>query len=283
LQAPILNQIDELLSRIKNLPPAPQILPPLLKALGEDDTNLDRIADMVSFDPALTAKLLTTCNSAFFARRVKIESVAGALQQLGLQTVYRIVASSTGALLFKPSSDSANSFANEWWRHSVMTAFAAQFVAEDMQVQTGAMFTAGLLQDIGRVVLLEEYKEDYVTLLTEDGLTESQLAGRESVAFGVNHSEIGGRLLEKWRFSPMMVLSVIARNDPLKAPDGNIRRMAACLHLGNSLAKSIEAGNDEVTVPVSVQILNRSAVDIVRYTDLIRENMNFVEALCRLR
>src|SRR5437870_1457491 len=96
-----MDKIDELLSRIESLPPAPQILPPLLQALGEDDTDLERVVNMLSFDPALTARLLMTCNSAFFARSTKIDSVAEALQQLGFQTVYRIVAGATGARLFR--------------------------------------------------------------------------------------------------------------------------------------------------------------------------------------
>src|SRR6185369_2958873 len=113
---------DELINRIKDLPSAPQILPPLLEALGNDNTDLDRVAELISVDPGLTAKLLKNCNSAFWALSTRIDSVSGALQRLGFQAVYRIVAAMKGAGLFKPSQAVDDAISSRWWRHAVLSA-----------------------------------------------------------------------------------------------------------------------------------------------------------------
>jgi HD-like signal output (HDOD) protein len=191
-----MDKIDTLLDSFKAFPTAPQILPPLLQALGEDNVNLARIVDLVSVDPALTAQILKTCNSAFFSRSTSIDSVHDAVNQLGLQTVYCIVAGTTGSQLFT-STQPANSAA-DWWRNAVMTAFASQFVAEGVNAEPGAMFTAGLLHDFGKVLLWQAFQADYARLLEEPGLTEPEIAKREAAAFGIDHAEVGGRLLARW-------------------------------------------------------------------------------------
>ena len=281
------DRIDRLLETIQGLPSAPEILMPLLHALGEEETNLSRVTDMIQFDPALTAKLLNTCNSAFFGVSVKIDSVSDAIQRLGFRTVYSIVAAAAGGTLFAASGPTVAELGAKWWRHAVMTAFAAQFVAEDIGAETGTMFTAGLLHDLGQIVLLREFKSDYTRVLAEADAEGASLLELEKVKFGVNHVEIGRRLLERWKFSPAIVAAVGFHNDPAQAGDSELQRLAACLHLANELARSLESGKGkesllEIQRVISFSILDRTWKDISLYYELIAENMNYVEAMCRL-
>ncbi len=268
--------------------PAPQILPPLLQALGKEDADLKRVADLISFDPALTARLLGFCNSAFFGLSTRIDSVPEAVHQLGFRTVYRIVAGTVGGRLLTPSQRDADNFPGSWWKHAVLTAFAAQFVADDIGAEPGAMFTAGLLHELGRVVLLQAFKGDYARLLEkEPGLTKSEVAEREMNAFGVTHAETGGRLLARWQFDAPIVSGVRFHNDPASASDETEQRFAACVHLSDELALSADPVNGEQVLaqaepPISMAMLNLSPKNLSRYEGLITENMKFAEAMCQL-
>jgi hypothetical protein len=141
-----MDKIDELLDSIDTLPPSPYPLPELFKALTEADSDLSQVVDLISFDPALTAKLLQTCNNAFFARSVPVNDVSSAVNRLGFQTVYRVVATVRGVQVLRPSQKSYGVEISELWRHSVRTAFAAQFIAEDSGTDGGLFFNKTQLQ-----------------------------------------------------------------------------------------------------------------------------------------
>jgi len=255
--------------------------------LGQENSNIQRVTDLISFDPSLTAQLLMICNSAYFGRSSRIDTISDAVHRLGFQTTYRIAAGAAAGKLFPKNRWGAEDPSALWWRNAVMTAFAAQFVADDFNAEPGTMFTAGLLHDIGRTVLLQSFKMVYVGLLEDPGLTDAEIVQREMSAFGMEHAEIGGRLLTRWRFSSMIANSVRAHDNPDKLPEGIYRHWAACLHLGVDLARSVDPENADKAIlldepTISMKILNRSAEDVARYQYLIKENMRFVEAMCRL-
>lgn len=282
-----MNNIDQILERFGSLVPAPQILPSLLQALGEEDADINQVVDLISFDPALTAKLLSLCNSTYFGFPTQVGSVSEAVQQLGFQSVYRMVAATAAGRLLAPSHSTEGNHQDDLWKHSVLTAFAAQFIAEDISAEPGTMFTAGLLHDLGRMVLMRTFQVEYARLMEEPGQTEAGFAARERSLFGMTHSEVGSALLTRWKFITPIISGVRFQNDPEEAGNDSARQFAACLHLSNALALSVvRAQKDQIVTqieqPVSLSIVNRSPQDLTRYQYLITENMEFVEAMCRL-
>jgi HD-like signal output (HDOD) protein len=130
-------------------------------------------------------------------------------------------------------------------------------------------------------------KADYVRLLEEPESIDSDLTEREMSAFGMTQAEVGSRLLERWQFALPIVSGVRFHNDPANAGDESTQRFAACVHLSNELALSVDPIKGEqvlapVEPPVSLAMLNRSPQDLSRYRELITENMQFVETMCRL-
>jgi putative nucleotidyltransferase with HDIG domain len=162
-------------------------------------------------------------------------------------------------------------------------AFASQFVGEDFESQSGLTFTAGVLHDIGKLILAEAYQWDYAAVLNKSSRRNQPLADLEKATFGVDHAEVGARLLERWHFTPQMVASVRYHHAPLGA--GELRRLAACINLGDTLAHS--SGEDraihDFESDVAVTILGLGAEDVFRHRDRIKENLEFVEVMCRLR
>src|SRR6266487_3800432 len=179
-----MDKIDQFLDRIDSLPPAPQVLPQLLNALADAKTDVSRVVDLIAFDPALTAKLLQTCNSAFFGKSTPVNDVAEAVKRLGFRTVYRVVAAVRGAHCFRQSEGTSLN-AGELWRHCVTVAFAAQFVAEDIGAESGLLFTAGMLHDLGKLILAQAYKGDYVRLVTKTRRLGRPLFEQEKTSYGI--------------------------------------------------------------------------------------------------
>jgi HD-like signal output (HDOD) protein len=147
-----MNRIDALLDGVSHLPPAPRVLPLLLSRLTDPDADVTEVVDLITFEPALTAKLIQICNSAFFSGGTPIDSVYEAVNRLGFRQVYQVVAAVTGSRFFRSSGTSALD-AHLLWRHSVTAAFAALFVAEAVGVASDLAFTGGLLQDLGKLIL----------------------------------------------------------------------------------------------------------------------------------
>jgi putative nucleotidyltransferase with HDIG domain len=280
-----MDAIDELLNGIDSLPPAPGVLPRLLAALGDDNTDLSEVTDMIAVDPALTAKLLQTCNSAFFGRATAANDVTEALHRMGFRNVYRIVAVVSGMHCLRLSRANIIDIA-QLWKHLVTTAFAGQFVAEDIGVDGGLLFTAGLLHDIGKLIMAEVFKTQYVRFISDARSLPQPVLEEERRRFNMDHAGVGARLLERWNFSPALVASVQFHHEPAAA--GDQQRLGACMQLADSLAHSVEpiAPRQLLSAQQLEAALTLCALapeDLSRYQDRIRENVAFVESMCRLR
>src|SRR6185503_9265336 len=112
-----MDKIDKFLDTVHTLPASPRPLPELLRALTEVDSDITRVTDLIAVDPALTAKLLKTCNSAFFGLARPADDVAEAVSRLGFRTVYRVVSAVRCAYLLRPATASYGIHADTLWRH----------------------------------------------------------------------------------------------------------------------------------------------------------------------
>jgi putative nucleotidyltransferase with HDIG domain len=165
-------------------------------------------------------------------------------------------------------------------------AFASQFVSEPLGKDGGLAFTAGMLHDIGKVVMGEAFKLEYSKIINGEQLTGKVLLEQERIRFGMDHAEVGARLLERWKFSPNFVAAVRYHHDPLGA--GNCAHFAAAIDLANALAHTFDDYGEGPAIFVvdsqaALQVLGIKSSDLLRYSDRIRENVDFVEAMCALR
>lgn len=278
-----MHTIEHVLETTDQLPPAPQVLSELLTVLSDLEADTSRAVDLITFDPGLTAKVLQTSNSALLGRGKPVDDVAEAVNRLGFQTVYRIVASASAGQILRPKGNYGVN-PEAFWKHSVMTAFAAQIIARDSTEDGNLLFTAGLLHDLGKVILANAYKEGYAEVVAKTGANTPAATALEKNTYGLNHAEVGARLLARWKFSAPIISGVWFHHDPTAA--GPMERYAACVNLADGLAHSIEANTsmDVASRPGHESALNtlkRSVDDLAGYQGQIRENMQFVEALCR--
>ena len=226
-----MESIYKLLREVKVLPPAPQVLPKVLDALHHEQTTLEEVGEIITLDPALTAKLLHFCNSVYFAGREPVANVPEAIWRVGFQTIFSLVSAVTGSNSFTLPKDAGVDGA-QLWTHSLSTAFGCKFIAEDIGEDSNMLFTAGLLHDIGRVVLAQAKGAAYGQLLAQAATTGTNPAEGEKSAYGFTHAEVGACLMENWRLPVPLVQSVRFHHQPAAA--GADKKTAAGVCVGNA-------------------------------------------------
>jgi len=289
-----MTKFETILHQIEALPSSPHILPKLLTALNDPDTDTSRVVDLIAYDPGLTTRVLKLYNSAAGGGATPVSDIAQAVNRVGLQAIYRMVAVASGRAALRPRQPIVGLQPEVLWKHAVTTALAAQLMAQDLQDDVSAVFTAALLHDAGMLVMAEAFNEPYTELLTQSASLyrstraagmQAALSLAERAAFGIDGAEAGGRLLTCWKFPASMAAAVTFHLRPAEA--GDAKHLAAYVHLGDVLAQLLEAPptNEIQWSPATadaLDILKLPSDAILRYRDRTLENFEFVNGMCRL-
>jgi len=227
--------IDDYINSVKMLPPAPKVVPELMKLLKQPNVDSSRIVKLISLEPSITANVLRMTNSAYFAAATPTTDLQEAVTRLGFQQVYQLATAATGARLLSNAQKGYGFNQGELWKHSVAAAVAAQLVAKKLGGEDeNLVFTATLLHDIGKVILSQAVDGVYSKLIEETEIHQQSLAEAEKKLLGVDHAEAGGRLLSRWKFPANIVSAVWFHHSPKAAEP--YQRLAAYAYLGNMIA-----------------------------------------------
>jgi putative nucleotidyltransferase with HDIG domain len=230
-----MDKVDQYIESVTQLPPAPTLLVELLELFKDPDRDVDRVVELVSLDPSITAEILRRCNSAFLGGSEPVNDMFEAVSRLGFYEVYTVVAAMFGASTRAIPGAAGAIDVGTLWRHSVTTAVAASVVAEEAGESTGAAFTSGLLHDIGKLVFASVERAGYGQVLDSSGSEHNSLVLTERRAYGTDHAEIGGRLLSRWNLPPEVCSAIQFHHTPADAADP-FHRSAAAVCLGDWIA-----------------------------------------------
>lgn len=276
---------EEYLPLAERLSPAPRVLPRLLNVLADPDSDVTQVTELISFDPGLTAKVLRASNSAFVGLPAPARDIGEAVNLLGVHCVYQLAAASCGASTFQSGKHATSGLL---WKHSVTTALAAQFLAEDLALEQGPLFTAALLHEIGKILFAEQWKDGYWTLVEQTRSSPSELVPLEERTFQLNHAELGGRLLAYWKFPPQIAASVWNYHAPLRGMP--FERETACVTLADAVSEAItRRQTDEAELfpltsgqELALAVFEFTIEDLKRYLARTQEDFEFVNAMCQI-
>lgn len=179
------------------LPVLPVAHARVLSILGQQVASISEIVVVVESDPALTASVLRTANSAASSPLSRIDTANNAIIRIGLSMTRRIL---TGAVIKETfrGLDRSGIEVDELWRHLIMTAMLCEGATADAGVRTSA-FTAGLLHDIGRLAMASTAPDEYRLVVDRVARGEDPAEAERSV-FGFDHSEWGVEIGRAWEF-----------------------------------------------------------------------------------
>ncbi|MBW1850980.1 MAG: HDOD domain-containing protein [Deltaproteobacteria bacterium] len=246
-QAKIYSKIDE-------LPTLPAVLPKLLSLIENEKSSAAHVAEVISHDSAMTAKIIKVANSAYYGFSQEISSLEKAVPLLGFNMV-RSLALSIGVIESLPSGEDSTLFSREGlWVHSLAVATAMQELRKRFEKEDSNEhhFVVGLLHDIGKLVL-----DQFFTTLFQQALEEAhshekiELYVAERSIIGFDHGEIGGMVLTRWKF-PDLISTSIAVHHQTDFPEGKIAKDIAMLRIADALPQGIGLGRSGNPIPPEI-------------------------------
>jgi len=231
-------------SRIDELPTLPAVIPRLLALMDDPKVGTREITEAISHDPALTAKILKVANSAYYGFSQEISSLDRAIALLGFNMV-RSLALSVGVIKAMPRKKDSGFFSTEGlWIHNLAVGTAVKMMADRFGKGEEAehLFVVGLLHDIGKLVLDQFFSDDFTRVLeqvnAEDGM---QLHEMERKNIGLDHGEVGGILLERWKF-PGIIRMPIALHHREDFPENIDLSDFSMLKISDALVQQMALG-----------------------------------------
>lgn len=230
--------VEEIIEKISDIPMLPQLVTRLLGVIGERIHSTKDMVKIIETDSALTSRILKVANSAAFFRGQNIHSVSQAVIHLGERTVVGIaIGSCTSNIFHKPLEGYAGE-EGELWDHSLRTAIASREVSVMASKKTSAdlVYTAGLLHDIGKVIISEflvKHTEE-LTRQCHEGLYVD-FTTAEKHRTGTDHSQVGFSLAKHWKLPEPICEVIRYHHSPAEAGEPD-RELVYAVHIGDILA-----------------------------------------------
>ncbi|HLK49377.1 MAG TPA: HDOD domain-containing protein [Bryobacteraceae bacterium] len=202
--------------RLTKLPPFHPAAMKLLTISGESETAISEFEKAFKSDPALTADLLMVANSAAFGFRARVDNIRHALTLLGLERVRSLGFTIAMSMYVRnlPNTEDVRAV----WAHSTATAVIAEVLGRVYSSQ--AMYTAGLVHDLGRLGLLLSVGKKYGEILTKEFADMPESMKLEKVLFGVNHCEAGALVSRTWGFPDTLQSSMANHHEAFTPENG---------------------------------------------------------------
>lgn len=243
--------IELLIKNQINLPSPPAIAVKILNTVQDPEFSLGDLEKIISADPALISKMLRIANSAIYSLPNKVGNISRALSILGSNLIKNIALSFVITGDLRDADNSSFDF-DYFWRRSVTAAVSAEVLMGLTKKKDDDIFVAGLLQDIGVLVLYLAKGKEYDAILKHclmNGATS--LAPTEHELFGYDHQQVGGVLLESWGIPESITIPARLHHTPDLAPP-EYRHTATVLSLANHLS-AICNGSETTTLVRELQ------------------------------
>ena len=253
--------IEKLMEKGDALPSLPEIFIKVSNQLDDADTSAQDIGETIANDPAISYKVLTMVNSAYFGLPSEISSIPQSISLLGRFRLKQVL---IGALLgdvFK-GLDSDFFSLHDFWEHSIRTAIIAKelAIASEFVDEPDTIFTAGLLHDVGRLILAAQIPEVFEEISERTITKHIDIVQSEIDTIGLAHTEIGAALMLKWEFPDQIWVCV--KNHHRADYSGPFYNAVHLIYLANQLSQQPPPENEWDTLALLSDIPGWEKSDI---------------------
>ena len=234
-------RLNELATRLKTLPTVSTVYREVLSELDSPDASAARVAAVIERDLSMTAKLLQLANSTFFGSAEHVSTCRHAVELLGLDTVRGLILSMEVFFRFERDGQC-------WYdvdaltRHSARVSRCAHAIARDHGASPqmlSEVATAGMLHDVGKLVLADALGTEYTTALRERFGGNLAIWQIEQEAFGASHAEVGAYLLGLWGLPATVIAATAWHHRPSESGTREFSAITA-VHAADVIAHRIE-------------------------------------------
>lgn len=254
----IVENLEQILERVTTLPQLPDTTLRLIRVINDPATTFRQIVDTIRYDQTITTELLRLCNSAYFGLSRRVSSVDDAVRYLGTAKVLQLVmAAHTHALLSQPQ-EGYGLQPGMLWVHSVAVAYACQIMGERLALpDRGVLFTAGLLHDVGKILLNEYVASEYARIAEIVSTRKISFHEAEREVLGFTHAQVGAEIAERWSLPEVIVRCIRYHHEPaaLPAPDP----VVDAVHLADAMCilMGVGGGDDGLAYRADAAVAER--------------------------
>ncbi|MGJ9417204.1 HDOD domain-containing protein [Massilia sp. CMS3.1] len=274
---------DDVIKRVRDLPSLPAVVAELLMTMEQEDLDTHALAAKIALDQALTAKTLRLANSSFYGLQSKVTSITQAIAVLGFHSIRTLVTACSVKASFAPCSVAGFDF-ERFWRHAIASAACARILAPRFEVNPETAFTAGLLHDLGTLVLVTHFSVDYEKVMAWQGQHDCTISPAEEAVFGTSHAAVGAALAAHWKFPQQICVAVAGHHEQLADDCSAPSDLTTVIMAANVLAHALDLSgqqNDQAP-PLSLAMwraLDRGDKD---WDSLFSETEHLHRDLCQI-
>lgn len=231
----------EIKAAMDHLQPIPQVALKVMRLIHDGNYSLDQIAEEVRRDQVITARILSLANSAMFAKKKSIETLDHALVVLGQDQLLKLVLMAAVQSYFEQSATGYSLCKGGLYHHAVGCAQVAEILARTTgKVEPRIAYTAGLLHDIGKVVL-DQYVARAFPLFYRQSMEKNEnFISVEKRLLGLDHTEVGRMLAHQWLFPDSLIQVIRYHHQPEKSEE--YRPLAIVVYLADLLLSRFHIG-----------------------------------------
>ncbi|RJQ84036.1 MAG: HDOD domain-containing protein [Desulfobacteraceae bacterium] len=267
----------EITASMDRLQPIPQVALKVLRIIDAQGHTIHQIADEIRKDQVITARTLRLANSALFAKKHPIESLDHALVYLGQDQLVKLVLSAAVQSYFEQTSVGYSLCKGGLYHHAIGCAQVAEALAlKTGKVDSGIAYTAGLLHDIGKVVL-DQHMAPVYPLFYRRALEEDEnVQSIEKRLFGIDHTEVGHSLARKWSFPPSLAHAIRFHHHPEQ--ESEYKLLAVIVYLADVLLSRFHIGVelerlDTRKLTAHLESIGLTSIHFADLVDLIPERI----------
>jgi len=228
-------------ARTGDLPPIPAIALQALQLTKEPNASARQLESIIARDQALSARILRIVNSAMYGLRREVSTIAHAVAVLGMETLRSILMAASVQQVFQSGGRGQDLTSKLISDHSWGAAIAARIIARRTRYEAPEeAFLAGLMHDIGKLVLKKNFADQYLNIVSEVYRGDTSFDDAEMVFFGFTHAQVGALVSEKWNFPPQLAFAIGCHHNPEAA--GKYTKLASIVSLSDAFMIFLEVG-----------------------------------------
>jgi|CXWL01.1.fsa_nt_gi HD-like signal output (HDOD) protein len=238
---------DQVVRELRHLPSAPKVLPRLKRLLSNGNSPMSEIVALIRLDPAISARVLQTANSAFYSKGVRCFTVDEAVNRVGYTQVYELVAYAVASQVLVRPLEAYGMEPDELWRMSVSCALAAEMLAGATGEERDIAYTVGLLQCVGMLAIDDWILRNHPgRRLVSQGFPR-ETCEHERALLGFTQAETGASMLRHWDFP--LAMSEPIRWQYFPRSTAGYQRLACLLHAAKWVRSVALSAPDAICPP----------------------------------
>lgn len=233
--------VRKMVAGIDQIGTLPTIYAKVCELVDSPTSSASDLGRVISGDQGFTAKLLRLVNSAFYGFPNRIDTVSHAVTIIGFKQLKELVLATSVMGIFKNISEDCSLNMTDFWKHSIGCGLASRTLAiYSCQEDPESYFVAGLLHDMGRMVLLDKYSDQYLEVFSDAKENDRLVFESESRVLGFTHGAVGRELASLWKLPNTIKAALGYHHHPNRAKSDGM--YADIVHIADILTHACEIG-----------------------------------------